>query len=50
MKRLVLGAAAAGGAVFALRRLANYGRAMHGHCHEMMQDRCCGSSASCQPD
>ena len=47
MKRLVLGAAAAGGAAFALHHFARKGRAMHDHCRELM----CGLqrlSAGCQ--
>lgn len=36
MKRLTLGAAAAGSAVFALHHLAPRVRAMHAHCREMM--------------
>lgn len=45
MKRLALGAAAAGGAVFALRHLARHGRKMRDHCHQMMRDHCGGSIA-----
>ena len=36
MKRLVIGAALAGGAAFALRPLANKARKMRDHCREMM--------------
>jgi hypothetical protein len=49
MKRLVLGAAAAGGAAFALRHLARKGREMHDHCRELMRTHC-GPSAGCQPE
>lgn len=48
MKRLVLGAAAAGGAALALHRLARKGRAMHDHCREMMRNRRDTSSAPCR--
>ena len=40
MKRLAFGAAAAGGAAFALHRLAPKARAMHAHCREMMHTHC----------
>ena len=40
MKRLVIGAAVAGGAAFAFRRLARQGRKMRDRCHEMMRDHC----------
>ena len=36
MKKLVIGAAVAGGAAFAFRRLAGKARKMRDHCHEMM--------------
>jgi hypothetical protein len=49
MKRLVLGAAAAGGTAFAIRHLARKGRTMHDHCRELMRNHC-GASASSQPD
>lgn len=39
MKKLVLGAAVAGGAAFALRRLAGKERRMRDHCREMMAGR-----------
>ena len=39
MKRLVIGAAVAGGAAFAFRRLASNARKMHDHCREMMAGR-----------
>ena len=48
MKRIVLGAAAAGGAAFALHHLARKGRAMHNHCREIMRNHCGTSSAPCQ--
>ena len=48
MTRLVLGAAAAGGAAFALRRLVRKGRAMHDHCREMMSKQCGDSSDGCR--
>lgn len=47
MKRLVLGAAAAGGAAFALRHLARKAHKIHEHCREMMRDHCGASSARC---
>lgn len=40
MKRLALGAAAAGGAAFALHHLAPKVRTMHSHCREMMREQC----------
>ena len=36
MKKLVIGAAVAGGAAFALHRLAGKARKLRDHCHEMM--------------
>ena len=36
MKKLVIGAAVAGGAAFALRRLGGKARTMHEHCRNMM--------------
>jgi hypothetical protein len=39
MKRLVIGAAVAGGEAFALHRLAGKARKMRDHCHEMMDGR-----------
>ena len=50
MKRLVLAAAAAGGAAFALRHLARRAREMHDQCREMMRNHCGASSAGCQPE
>ena len=47
MKKLVLGAAAAGGAAFALCHLVSKGRAMHDHCRELMQNPCADSRAGC---
>jgi hypothetical protein len=49
MKRLAIGAAAAGGAAFALHHLAPRVRAMHAHCREMMRTHCGGTGTSCQP-
>ena len=49
MKRLAL-AAAAGGAAFALHRLAPKVREMHGHCRDMMRTHCGGADTSCQPE
>ena len=49
MKRLALGAAAAGGAAFALHRLAPKARAIHAHCREMMRTHCGGASTGRQP-
>jgi len=49
MKRLAFGAAA-GGAAFALHRLAPKVRAMHAHCREMMRTHCGGASVGCQPE
>jgi hypothetical protein len=43
MKRLALGAAATGGAVFALRRLTRHARKLHEQCRQMMRDHCGGS-------
>ena len=40
MKRLALGAAAAGSAAFALHHLAPKVREMHAHCREMMGTYC----------
>jgi hypothetical protein len=50
MKRFAFGAAAAGGAAFALHRLAPKVRAMHAHCRQMMRTHCGGASTSCQPE
>lgn len=50
MKRLALGAAAAGGAAFALRTLVPKIRAMHAHCREMMRTQCGSANAGCQPE
>jgi hypothetical protein len=50
MKRLALGAAAAGGAAFALHRLVPKVREMHAHCREMMRTHCANSNAGCQPE
>jgi hypothetical protein len=49
MKRLGL-AAAAGGAAFALRRLAPKVREMHGQCRDMMRTHCGSASAACHPE
>ena len=46
MKKIVI-AAAAGGAAFALHRVARKARELHDHCREMMRDRCGASSAGC---
>lgn len=48
MKRLVIGAAAAGGAAFAVSRLARKGRKLHDHCRDVMRDHCGDSDASCR--
>ena len=48
MKRLVIGAAAAGGAAFAVRQLVRKGRKMHDHCREQMRDCCRQPSAGSQ--
>ena len=50
MKRLAFGAAAAGGAAFALHHLAPKVREMHTHCREMMRTHCGGASADHQPE
>lgn len=50
MKRLVLGAAAAGGAALALRRHARKVREMHDHCRELMLNHRGVSSTGCQPE
>lgn len=50
MKRLAFGAAAAGGAAFALHRLAPKVRVMHAECREMMRTRCGGTGAGRQPE
>ena len=39
MKRLVIGAAMAGGAAFAFRRLAGEGRKLRDHCRDMIAGR-----------
>lgn len=51
MKRLAFGAAA-GGAAFALHRLAPKVREMHAHCRQMMRTHRAGGGASarCQPE
>lgn len=49
MKRLTL-TAAAGGAAFALRRLAPKVREMHARCRDMMHTHCDGASAACHPE
>ena len=48
MKKIVI-VTAAGGAAFALSRLARKAREMHHHCRQMMRDRCGASSAGCRP-
>ena len=50
MKRLAFGAAAAGGAAFALRHVAPKVREMHAHCREMMRTRCGRAGGGCQPE
>ena len=50
MKRLAFGAAAAGGAAFALHTLAPKIRAMHAHCREMMRTQCGSANAGCRPE
>ena len=40
MKKLLFGAAVAGGAALALRRLAPAIREMHKHCRELMREHC----------
>lgn len=50
MKRLAVGAAAAGGAALALHQLARKAHAMHERCREMMRNHCGASSAGCQPE
>jgi hypothetical protein len=50
MRRLVLGAAAAGGAAFALHRLARKAHTMHERCREMMQHHCGAAGAGCRPE
>jgi hypothetical protein len=49
MKKLVVGAAVAGGAAFALRRLARKAREMHDQCRELMRNHRGASSAACRP-
>jgi hypothetical protein len=49
MKRLVIGAAAAGGAAFAHHRLARRGRELRDRCREMMRGQGGGPNAACQP-
>ena len=39
MKRIVIGAAVAGGAALALRPLARKAQAMHARCRELMRDQ-----------
>ena len=48
MKRLVLGAAAASGAAFALRQIVRKARAMHDHCRELMRDNRADSNVGCR--
>ena len=50
MKRLAFGAAAAGGAAFALHTLAAKVRAMHAHCREMMSTQCSSPGTRSQPE
>jgi hypothetical protein len=50
MKRLALGAAAVGGAAFAVLGLARRGREMHGRCSQMMRDNCRRSTGACRPE
>lgn len=50
MKRLAFGAAAVGGAAFALRPLAPKVREMHAHCREMMRTRCGATMAGGQQE
>jgi hypothetical protein len=49
MQRLAFGAAAAGGAAFALHHLAPKVREMHTQCHKMMRTHCGNASAPCRP-
>jgi hypothetical protein len=49
MKRLAFGAAATGGAAFALHHLAPKVREIHTHFREMMRTHCGDASARCQP-
>jgi hypothetical protein len=49
MKRLAFGAAAAGGAAFALHRLAPKARAMHAHCRDMMRTQSSAAATTNQP-
>lgn len=49
MKRLAFGAAATGGAAFALHHLAPKVREMHTQCRKMMRTQCGNASARCQP-
>jgi hypothetical protein len=48
MKKLVIGAAAAGGTAFAVSQLVRKGGQMHDHCREMMRDCCSGPSGGRQ--
>ena len=50
MKRLVFGTAAAGGAAFALHRLAPKARAMHAHCRDMMRTHSSAADTGKQPE
>lgn len=50
MRHLAFGAAAAGGAAFALHRLAPRVREMHAHCRETMRTRCGRTMAGCGPE
>lgn len=51
MKRLAIGAAAAGSAAFALHHhLAPKAREMHAHCREMMHTHCGGAGTSWPPE
>jgi hypothetical protein len=49
MKRVAFAAAAAGGAAFALHRLAPKVRETHAHCREMTRTRCDATTAGSQP-
>ena len=50
MKRLAFAAAAAGGTVLALRRLAPKARELHAHCRATMRTCCGGATAGCRPE
>ncbi len=49
MKRLAFGAAAAGGAAFAVHRLATRARAMYAHCREMQRTHSSPAGLDKQP-